>query len=175
VPFLLDADDLGWNPAVSRRRSGISVHAIGRRATLFKCSNVANDRGVLDEGASSAGLGSICRSQGSVDLCREGAGDVRIIQRATLSIGGLALVASLLLAVLPTRGEALISFVPPGEETYGDVNCGTVVSATKWSNSDGCEAPLLIRFGWMFIAFLTAVVFGGVGLVLLFLQARRGG
>lgn len=99
---------------------------------------------------------------------------MKTIQRATLIIGGLALVASLLLAVLPTRGEAIVSFVSPGGEITGDVNCGTVVSDTKWSKSDGCEAPLLIRFGWMFIAFLTAVVFGGVGLVLLFFQARRG-
>ncbi len=149
---------------------------IGRRATLFKCSRVANDRGVLDEGARSAGLGSICRSQGSVgDFRREWAGGVRIIQRATLIIGGLALVASLLLGVLPTRGEAIVSFVPPGGEIYGEVNCGTVFSDTKWSNADGCEGPILIRFGWMVMALLAAVVFGGVGLVLLFLQARRGG
>ena len=84
------------------------------------------------------------------------------------------MVASVLLAVLPTRGEAIVSFVPPGGEIYGGVNCGTVVSDTKWSNSDGCEAPLLIRFGWMVLAFLAAVVFGGFGLVLLFFQARRG-
>ena len=100
---------------------------------------------------------------------------MRTIQRATLIIGGLALVASLLLGVLPTRGEAIVSFVPPGGEIFGDVNCGTVFSDTKWSNADGCEGPLLIRFGWMVMAFLAAVVSGGVGLVLLFLQARRGG
>lgn len=99
---------------------------------------------------------------------------MRTIRRATSIIGGLALVASLLLAVLPTRGEAIVDFIPPGGEISGEVNCGTVVSDTKWSNADGCEGPLLIRFGWMVMAFLAAVVFGGVALVLLFFQARGG-
>ena len=99
---------------------------------------------------------------------------MRNLRRATLIIGGLALVASLLLAVLPTRGEAIVAFVPPGGEIYGDVNCGTVFSDTKWSNADGCQGPLLIRFGATVMAFVAAVVFGGLGLVLLLFQARRG-
>jgi hypothetical protein len=100
---------------------------------------------------------------------------VRIVRRATLLIGGLALVASFLLAFLPTHGEAIVSFVPPGGEISGEVNCGTILSDTKWSSADGCEGPLLIRFGATVMAFVAAVVFGGVGLVLLWFQARRGG
>lgn len=84
------------------------------------------------------------------------------------------MVAGLLLGVLPTRGDAIVAFVPPGGEIYGEVNCGTVLAETKWSNTDGCEGPLLIRFGATVIAFVAAVVFGGVGLFLLFLQRRRG-
>ena len=99
---------------------------------------------------------------------------MRIIRRATLTIGGLAFVASLLLAVLPTHGEAIVAFVPPGGEIYGDVNCGAVLSGTKWSNADGCEGPLLIRFGATVMAFFAAVLFGGVGLALLLFYARRG-
>ena len=99
---------------------------------------------------------------------------MRVIRRATLALSGLALVATLLLAVLPTRGEAIVAFVPPGGEVYGDVNCGTVFSDTKWSQADGCEGPLLIRFGATLMALVAAVVFGGVGLTLLWLSARKG-
>ena len=96
------------------------------------------------------------------------------VRRATLVAGGLAFVAGLLLCVLPTRGEAIVGFVPPGGEIVGEVNCGTIFSETKWSNADGCEGPLLVRLGATVMSLVVAVIFGGVGLVLLFLQARRG-
>jgi hypothetical protein len=56
---------------------------------------------------------------------------VRVVRRTSAVIGGLALVVGLLLAVLPTSGEAIVSFVPPGGEIYGEVNCGTVFSHTN--------------------------------------------
>lgn len=89
-------------------------------------------------------------------------------------IGGLALVAGLLLAVLPTSGKAMVSFVPPGGEIYGEVNCGTLLSDTKWSEADGCEKPLFLRFGATVMVLVAAVVFGGVGLVPHLIKARRG-
>lgn len=79
--------------------------------------------------------------------------------------------AGLVLAVLPTHGEGIVDFVPPGTEISGEVNCGTVF--TNWSSSDGCEGPILIRQGATAMAFVVAVVFTGAGLMLLAVQARR--
>ena len=81
------------------------------------------------------------------------------------------MVARLLLGVLPTRGEAIVAFNPPGTEISGEVNCGTIFSDT---NADGCEGPLISRLGAMVMALVAAVVFGGAGLVILLLQARWG-
>ena len=84
------------------------------------------------------------------------------------------MIASLLLGFLPTRGEAIVTFNPPGTEISGEANCGTIFSDTKWSSADGCEGPLISRLGAMVMALVAAVVFGGAGLVILLLQARWG-
>ncbi len=96
--------------------------------------------------------------------------DTNLGPRIALIVAGVALLASLTLGFLPTRGRAIVSFQPPGLEIAGDVNCGSVFSSTKWTHADGCEGPIGGRGGLMIATFVVAVVFGAVGLVLV---ARR--
>jgi hypothetical protein len=86
-----------------------------------------------------------------------------------LALAGFALVATLLLALLPTQGEV----IEAGERIAGEVNCGTVFANTRWSDADSCDGPILIRFAATVIALGVTVVSGGVGLALLSVQARR--
>lgn len=79
------------------------------------------------------------------------------------------MVATLLLAVLPTRGDV----IEGGEVIANEVNCGTVFANTRWSDADSCDGPILVRFAATLIALGVTVVSGGVGLALQSGQARR--
>lgn len=96
-------------------------------------------------------------------------GRARTVRRSILAFAGFALVAALLLAVLPTHGDV----IEGGELIAGDVNCGTVFANTRWSDADGCDGPILIRFAATLIPLGVTVVSGGVGLALLSVQTRR--
>lgn len=71
------------------------------------------------------------------------AGRARTVRRSILAFAGLALVATLLLAILPTRGGVIIE---GGEVIAIEVNCGTVFANTRWSDADDCDGPILLRF-----------------------------
>jgi hypothetical protein len=58
-----------------------------------------------------------------------------------------------------------------GPET---VNCGTPFASTRWSSDEGCEGPILSRFGLVATMLLIALASGAIGLLLLFTEARRG-
>ncbi|MDQ1446956.1 MAG: hypothetical protein QOI20_3420 [Acidimicrobiaceae bacterium] len=96
-------------------------------------------------------------------------GRARTVRRSILAFAGFALVATLLLAVLPTHGEV----IEGGEVIAGEVNCGTAFANTRWSDADDCDGPILVRFAATVIALGVTVMSGGVGLALLSVQARR--
>ena len=62
-------------------------------------------------------------------------------------IGAIGLVSTLLLGVLPSRGQAIVGFQPPGTEIMGDVDCGSEFRRTRWSRTEGCEGPFLGQTG----------------------------
>lgn len=63
------------------------------------------------------------------------------------AVGALALVLTLLLGVLPSRGQAIVGFEPPGTEITGDVDCGSEFRRTRWSKTEGCEGAFLGQTG----------------------------
>ena len=83
------------------------------------------------------------------------------------TLTGLA--AGLLLAIV------VLGFVPnPGSSDTGPehVNCGTIFVDTGWSGEEGCDTQYGVRFITMFFLWLAALVFGSIGLVLLYRDVR---
>ena len=73
------------------------------------------------------------------------------------TIGAIALVSTLLLGVLPSQGQAIVGFQPPGTEITGDVDCGSEFRHTKWSRTEGCEGPFLAQSGLIILVGLIGV------------------
>ena len=63
------------------------------------------------------------------------------------ALGAIALVLTLLLGILPSRGQAIVGFQPPGTEITGEVDCGSEFRRTRWSKTEGCEGPFLGQTG----------------------------
>ncbi len=95
------------------------------------------------------------------------------LRRILLAVAVVIVAGSLLLGFIPTRGEAIVSMEPRGGEVYGNVNCGSTFYSTKWSQADGCEAPLFTRLGMMFLGGLIGLAAGTVGIVLLMVERRH--
>jgi hypothetical protein len=76
------------------------------------------------------------------------------------------MLGAMVLAIVPTRGRAIVDFRPPGTEISGEVDCGSPFRTTMWSHDDGCEGPVLARGGAVVLCVLGALVVGGVGLTL---------
>ena len=88
--------------------------------------------------------------------------------RAFTGLAILALVTTVALGFVPNPGTAV-------EYTLTDerVNCGTPFVDTGYDLDEGCEGTYLARMGWMVLAWLVALVTGGIGLVLLRWGIRR--
>ena len=97
---------------------------------------------------------------------------MRLASRAALAVSGIALLLSFVLGLLPTRGEAIVSFQPPATEKFASVNCGAVFSSNKWSGTDGCEAARLTRWGHVALALVTGIVVGVGGVFALAMDSR---
>ena len=95
------------------------------------------------------------------------------VRRALLVIALILVVGSLLLGFIPTRGQAIVEMEPGGGEAYRNVNCGSTFYSTKWSQADGCEDALFIRFGVTVLAGLVGLAAGTVGIVLLVMERRH--
>ncbi len=81
---------------------------------------------------------------------------MRTAGRIAWVIGAIALVLTVLLGLLPTRGRAIVGFLPPGMEITGEADCGSEFRFTKWRHADGCDGPILTRTGLV-------VLFGLIG------------
>ena len=73
------------------------------------------------------------------------------------TIGAMALVSTLLLGILPSRGQAIVDFRPPGTEITGEVDCGSEFRRTKWGRTEDCEGPSLARTGLIIMVGLIGV------------------
>jgi hypothetical protein len=96
---------------------------------------------------------------------------LRSVRIVLLSIAAIALVVTPVIGLVPVHAKPLAGIAPPGAET---VNCGSPFASTRWSSDDGCEGPVLSRFGLVATILLIALASGAIGLVLLFTEARRG-
>ena len=79
------------------------------------------------------------------------------------------------LAALALLAVVVLGFAPnPGSSDAGPdhVNCGTMFVDTGWSGEEGCDTQFGVRFIVMFFLWLSALVLGTTGLVLLYRQVR---
>lgn len=90
------------------------------------------------------------------------------VGRGLTALAALALLSSIVLALLPNPGTAVI--IEPSRE----VNCGTMFVQTTNGGDDGCEGPYLARSGLIVLLSLVAVPIGATGLLLLRRAVRYG-
>ena len=95
---------------------------------------------------------------------------MRALRRVVLAVGATALIAGMALGSTSLRAEVLEYMPPPGVD---EVNCGSVFSGSEWAGDEGCERVLMHRFGYVFISFLLAIIFGLASAVLLFIRFRQ--
>ena len=89
-------------------------------------------------------------------------------------VAAVLFVAAMLSMLLPAKGQAIVDFRPPGEEIYGEVNCGTPLEETRWSGDDGCEGARLAQFGMVLLLFLVSLLLAFIGLGLWLVRHRPG-
>jgi hypothetical protein len=92
----------------------------------------------------------------------------RTVGRGLTALAALALLSSIVLALLPNPGTAVI--IEPNRE----VNCGNMFVQTTYRGDDGCEGPYLARSGWIVLLSLVALPIGATGLLLLRRAVRYG-
>ena len=83
------------------------------------------------------------------------------VGRALTALAVVALLSSILLALIPNPGTAVI--IEPSRQ----VNCGNMFVQTTYGGDDGCEGPYLARTGWIVLLALVALPLGTTGLLLL--------
>lgn len=96
---------------------------------------------------------------------------MRLLRRATLAATAIALIAGIALGSTSIRAEVREYEPPPG---VIEVDCGSVFSEhPQWAGDEGCEGALMHRFGYVFMSFFLALIFGVISAVLVLICVRR--
>ena len=96
---------------------------------------------------------------------------LKMLRRVTLAATVIALLAGIVLGATSLRAEVLEYEPPPG---INDANCGSVFAEDPdWAGDEGCERVLMHRFGYVFMSFFVAFIFGTISAILMFTIARR--
>jgi len=93
-----------------------------------------------------------------------------IVGRAMTALAAILLLVAALLAVLPNPG--IVDRVPDGTMR---VNCGSLLTAGKYSGDHGCEDRFIRRVEWTLLPVLPALALGSAGLIVVHRGRRPRG